>query len=90
MNIWLKEIIADYLIVTGGVNPACVADIVDGLASILAEKHMIVAPSFLSDEMFNAQLAENPQAIYEEKRRDYATAVGAYRQMSLTDLNYML
>lgn len=85
MNTWLRELLASHLILAGGVHPARADDVVDSLCRLLDDRHMAVVPNFLSDEMFDAILGLNPHAGYQEKSRDYAVVLAAYRKLENND-----
>jgi hypothetical protein len=82
MNPWLRELVTEHLITAGGVNPARAGDVVDSLWRMLQDRHITMVPSYLSDEMFHAQIKIAPDADYLAHSRKYALAVWEYHKMA--------
>jgi hypothetical protein len=80
-NWFFKEQLRETLMWRSGLKPAQVEVLVDEIANKLDSKHLTVVPTYLSEEMYAAQLDINPVIPYNDANKMYVEAVKMYASM---------
>lgn len=71
----VKKILADELFWRTCMNETEVENLVNSFVKILNDKRMTIAPTFLSDKMYNAQKESFPDMQYELANQLYKNAI---------------
>ena len=80
-NWFFKEQVRDTLLWRSGLKPAQIDLLIDELTARLDSKHLTVVPTYLSDEMYEAQLSVNPEISYNEANKMYGNALKKYASL---------
>jgi hypothetical protein len=80
---WPKRQLRDCLVAGLGLSPSQINAIADRLDQTLANKRLALVPTYLGDEMFDAQREVDPDLCYSKANGLYTSAVKAYIERSI-------
>lgn len=78
MNWWAKEQIRQALQSNNGIGPYQVEKMLETIVDLLERRRLTLVPTYLSDEMFEAQTEINPDMKYPVAGKMYVAALERY------------